>query len=479
MAIAAREVIATVSSRISIQADALPPGVIERVRRDLSFPNPEWQKKKALGFYADHLEPRLSCIDEIGSEVYMPRGAIDALKRRAAEAGYKIVFRDYRVGGHEIETMGLRGKSLRPYQEVALDLIEKKIQSYVVIPCGGGKTTLGIAAIDRIKRSTLIMIHTDDLADQWDADCRKVLDIDPVRITRETTQLGAINIANVRTLRMLKEERHPLWLLLRENIGFLILDEAHHAPATTFDEVLNDFPARHRLGLTATPDREDGKGPMLGWVFGPRVFEISVEELMSAGYLVSPDVIEVRTDFRFDYNEITDMTPMEDALCEDAERNALIVSKVKAEAGAGAHCLVLTKRVDHVEKLAELIAEAGVESVAFAHGQVSKKKRKQIIESWKARETQVLVANVIADEGLDAPSLQALFLCAPAKAKGATMQRVGRLMRPHESKDGALECPRVYDFVDQHIDVLWRQAGDRMSVFRRVDKTLAQRRKSR
>lgn len=468
-----------VAGRLSMRAMELPPAVLERVRKDIAFPNPDYQRRKMLDLYIPgDMEPRLAPIEEIGTEVYLPRGAVGALRKRLEEAGVVGVFEDHREQGHEITTTGLHGpkSTLRPYQEEALDAIVTQVQGHVVIPCGGGKTTLGAAAIDRIQRSTLILIHTDDLADQWDATCRELLDIDPVRISRATVQLGAINIANVKTLALLKEERHPLWALLTENIGFIIVDEAHHTPAKTFRDVIEGFPARRRIGLTATPDREDGYGPLIELVFGPRLFEISVEELLALRFLVAPTVEEVRTAFRFDYNEPKDLPALDQALVHDEPRNRQIVDLGARLVGDGKHVLVLAKHVEHVELLAVMLQDAGC-AAAYAHGQVSKKKRAETIEAWKRGEHRLLVANVIADEGLDVPSLDALILAYPAKAGGPTMQRVGRIMRPHTGPDGALKTPELYDVVDPLVEILWKRAGKRMAVFRRVDKTLARRRK--
>lgn len=151
---------------------------------------------------------------------------------------------------------------------------------------------------------------------------------------------------------------------------------------------------------------------------------------------------------------------MLDALVGDANRNQLVVDTVVAEARAGHTCLVLSGRKDHCQVLAEALNATGVRAAALT-SKVRKSERARLLDEARAGTLPVLVATSLADEGLDLPRLSRVFLAFPAKAKGRTLQRLGRVMRPHPDKREAV----VVDFIDKNISVLRRHAAARKRTY--------------
>jgi superfamily II DNA or RNA helicase len=227
-----------------------------------------------------------------------------------------------------------------------------------------------------------------------------------------------------------------------------------------FRSLVHRCPARYRLGLTATPEREDGLTPLLEWYFGPPLAVVTHEDLVAAGVLTLPEVRTVETGFTFPYENLDDYPWMLQRLVTDERRNALIVETVAAEAQAGHTCLVLSGRIDHCEELRDRLLEAGVTAEVLT-SVVGKARRAELLDAARSGRVQALVATSLADEGLDLPRLSRVFLTYPGRARGRTLQRLGRLMRPHPDKTDAV----LFDFVDERVSVLRRQHAERRRLY--------------
>jgi superfamily II DNA or RNA helicase len=333
-------------------------------------------------------------------------------------------------------------------------------QGTAVIPCGGGKTRVGVGAIARLRVPALVLVHTLDLAEQWRAELRALLGVEPGLVGAGDDARAGVTIGVIQTLA--RWDRARLDDLLG-GFGLLVLDEAHHVAATTFREVVGRSPARYRLGLTATPEREDGLTPLLELYFGRPLAVVSHEELVAAGVLALPDIRVVETGFTFPYLRADDYAAMMSALVADEARNDQVVRAVAADARAGHTCLVLSGRVDHCRALVVRLAAAGIEAAELT-GRVSKEKRSALLDRARRGDLSVLVATSLADEGLDLPRLSRVFLAYPSRARGRTLQRLGRLMRPHADKGR----PALVDFVDRKVPILRRQHIDRRRLYAEV-----------
>jgi superfamily II DNA or RNA helicase len=245
--------------------------------------------------------------------------------------------------------------------------------------------------------------------------------------------------------------------------GIIILDEVHHVAASIFRDVVGRCPARYRLGLTATPEREDGLTPLLELYFGPPVARVSHGELVAAGVLVLPEIRSIATAFIYPYCGADDYASMLAALVTDDARNALVVSTVVPEASKGYSCLVLSGRIDHCELLVERLRAVGVTAALLA-GPVQKDRRRRVLDDARAGRLAVVVATSLADEGLDLPRLSRVFLVYPGRARGRTVQRLGRVMRPHPEKTGAI----LFDFVDRCVPILRRHHLERRRLYAEV-----------
>lgn len=450
---------ARVDAGITIARADVSPKLEERLRRALSFPNPEYLDRLRLGLSIRSVPERLSVIEASDAELRLPRGAIHTLRRLGGLDGV-VVQCDDRRGLPGDRLAEVLAPSLRPYQDRALHAMVNITQGTVVIPCGGGKTRIGVAAIARLRTPTIILVHTLDLAEQWRGQLRELLGIEAGLVGDGEETVAPITVALVQALA--RREAPRLDALLGQ-FGLLIVDEAHHCPSTTFRAVVDRCAARYRFGLTATPEREDGLTPLLELFLGPAIATVTHEELVAAGVLKLPEVRVIETVFAFAYEGADDYARMLDALVRDEQRNELIADHVAAEARAGHLGLVLSGRIDHCELLCALIRERGVKAELLT-GSVKKERRTALLAAARAGEVPVLVATTLADEGLDLPALSRVFLAYPGRARGRTLQRLGRLMRTHPDKDDAV----LFDFVDRKVAILRRHHVERRRLYAEV-----------
>lgn len=448
-----------VDAAIGVDRAELPDKLLERLRRALSFPNPAYLDRLRLGLHPGG-EPEVLCFLDDGEEqVRLPRGAIHVLRGLAAVDNMELRIDDRRVLPSN-RLPALPEVGLRDYQSRAVATLTKVTQGTVVIPCGGGKTRVGIGAITRLRTPTLILVHTLDLAEQWRGELHALLGIDAGMVGGGEESPAGVTIGVIQTLVRWPGERLDTFL---RAFGLLVLDEAHHVAATTFRELVDRCPARYRLGLTATPEREDGLTPLLELFLGRPLAVIPHEELVAAGVLALPEIRVVETAFTFPYLRADDYSAMMTALVDDEKRNSLIAEAVIEAARAGHTCLVLSGRVEHCRTLARLICAAGIEAAELT-GRVSKDRRAELLARARRGELAVLVATSLADEGLDLPRLSRVFLAYPSRARGRTVQRLGRLMRPHADK----ARPELVDFVDRKVPILRRQHLDRRRLYAEV-----------
>ncbi len=252
----------------------------------------------------------------------------------------------------------------------------------------------------------------------------------------------------------------------------MVADECHHVPAAAFTDAVRKFPARRRLGLTATPYRRDKLDDLIAWQVGetrhtispPRGADLGRPELalpgiMPPGGAARPvPVLHVHeTSYRYSGDSSPQMPGGMAAiyrdLANDDGRNRRITADVSAALARGRHCLVLTQWVAHLRKLAEDLQQAGHDPVILRGGMGARSRDAAI-----ARLTPqpggppllVVATGPYAGEGFDCPPLDTLFLAAPIKWKGKLVQYAGRIMRPYPGKETA----EVHDYHDAATGVL-------------------------
>jgi len=449
----------TVDTHIHIPRAEVDRDILRRLKRELTFDNPEYLSRLKLGKSTWGIPDKIEAFRITGDELIIPRGC----NKMVRDIFEKVDYDDRRTLGLPVPVVCKSLNTLRDYQTEAVELMLKREQGVIIVPCGGGKTVIAIDALLRTKTTTLIMVHTLDLLSQW-KEVLKKCGVEAGEIGNGKFDLKPITVATIQTLSKLLNTLKKEWF---EQWGCVIHDEVHRAAAKTFFRVVSHFPAKYRFGLTATPEREDGLTPLLYFLFGTAIYEIDRNTLLKKGFLTSVNVQPVFTGFRYPYFNKADRNAMLDTLVNDSARNRNITADIICAVEDGHTCLVLTGRVDHAEILCTKLNRLGFFAEALL-GKVKKQDRDTIRKNTLKGELKIIVATSVADEGLDIPNLSAVFFTFPSRALARILQRAGRVMRPSPGKPD----PVIFDYIDHNIHTLKQQYFQRRQAYHQLRATI-------
>jgi superfamily II DNA or RNA helicase len=247
--------------------------------------------------------------------------------------------------------------------------------------------------------------------------------------------------------------------------GLIVVDECHHLPAVSFEAAVRRAPARHFLGLTATPYRRDGLQEIVTMQCGPIRHRIAQDESPAAE--ISLELAVRETDFALADAIDTPIQEVFRLLVDNEPRTALVCDDVLAALAEGRRCFVLSQWKQHCQLLAEAIRSRGVTPLVLEGG-LGKRARAALLEQIErtpAGEHLVVIATgQYLGEGFDCPQLDALFLAFPISFKGRLIQYTGRLLRNHDSKTTV----RVYDYADVRVPVLRAMHARRLATYKKL-----------
>lgn len=447
-----------IAERLHVPAAGCPPELFGKLRawaeERYVLDNPAYWQAREHRRPCAHLPRTLALATWDDEGVTLPRGANRELKKWLAENAPEVPITvvDHRAapvaGG-----MALRVE-LRPYQQEAVDRVAVQREGVVVAPTGSGKTVIAMGIVARLGLRALIVVHTRTLMDQTCAVVERTLGVPCGRLGGGQDEVRDVTVATVQTLVRRDPEQ---W---KDLFGLVILDEAHHCPASTFTEVLQRFPARYRVGLTATPERADRLHPLMYATLGPELLRIKPAQMVRQGSLCTARVTPVATSFHG--GRLVDRTKMISKLCEDVRRNDEVVATVVATRGRRA--LVLSERVEHCETLVERLRGHGLGAWLLV-GKLDAGARQAALEGFLQSDSGILVATTsLVGEGFDCPELDTLYLVVPSGNATRVTQALGRVLRPQVGKSA-----RVYDFVDAATPALARSFRSRIAVYKRHD----------
>ncbi len=225
---------------------------------------------------------------------------------------------------------------------------------------------------------------------------------------------------------------------------YLIVDEAHHAAADTYQKVLAYFKPKFTLGLTATPERSDDKTSILE-IFKNTAHKLDLQTAVEIGELVPIRCIRIHTNIdltKVRFNSVQYNIRDLESKIYVPERNALIVDTWMQYA-QGRRTVVFCASVKHAQDIAELFRQRGIAAAAVSGG-MKQSERSEFQDKFVAREIQVLCACDLLNEGWDCPEIEVLFMARPTMSKVLYTQQLGRGMRLYDGKESLM----VFDFVD-------------------------------
>jgi superfamily II DNA or RNA helicase len=382
-----------------------------------------------------YAKPRvIACGEDFAQHIALPRGCLPEILALLEAHRIRPDVRDERFAGTPIE-VEFHGE-LRSLQLEAVSKITQHDEGILCAPTAFGKTAVAAWLIAKRKVNTMVMVHRQQLLDQWHERLSMFLNLPEKAIGQigggKMDRTGHVDIAVIQSLHRKDEIKDFV-----AEYGQVIVDECHHISAFTFEQVMKQVKAKYVVGLTATPTRKDGHHPIIYMQCGPARFSMSART-MTETTPFEHKVIPRHTEFRTapEVNDIT-IHDVYAALVDDAARNEMIAADLIRAVDAGRSPLLLTGRTEHLQYFATKL-NGTVKHVFVLKGGMGKKQRRNIAEALASvaedEPRAILATGSYIGEGFDDARLDTLFLAMPISWKGTLQQYVGRLHRLHDNK---------------------------------------------
>ncbi|WP_440988708.1 DEAD/DEAH box helicase [Haloarchaeobius baliensis] len=348
---------------------------------------------------------------------------IAPVKRHLYEAGYPVQDERDLEGGDELP-MEL-GLVLRDYQQSWVDRFVEAKSGVMVGPPGSGKTVAAMGVMSEIEGETLILVPSRELAGQWRDEILTHTSLTPEQVGEYHGGTKDVRPVTVATYQIAGMDRHRSLFDSRE-WGLVVYDECQHIPSDVRRRTA-DLQSKHRLGLTATPVREDDREEDIFTLIGPPI-GTDWDALFEAGYVQEPEV-HIR------YVPWTDDEKQsEHASADPGHHRRQLAAMNPAKVTETQHllaenpdkkALVFVEYLDHGEQLAEAL------DAPFISGETPHARRRELFAEFRRGDRRTLVVSRVGDEGIDLPDAELAVVASGlggSRRQGA--QRAGRTMRP-------------------------------------------------
>ena len=452
------------ANQVYIDRSTLSPSVVNRLIRLAAFQNPEFYAAQAMRLPTFGKPRVISCAELFAKHIALPRGCVDAALDFLIASGIRPELCDERYGGIPLEAHFLG--TLTTEQQAAVDSLNTHDIGVLAATTGFGKTVVACHLIAARNANTLILVHRQQLLEQWVARLRTFLDIDAERVGvirgGRKGPTGFIDVATVQSVVRKGEVSDVV-----AHYGHVVVDECHHLSAVSFEAVARAVKAKYVLGLSATVTRKDGHHPIIFMQCGPIRFRVDARR-QAAARPFSHRVVVKKTTFRAERKTPDAPVAIQELyglLARDAVRNDMIFDDVLSALEAGRSPVVLTERKDHLQSLAERLTKFA-KNVIVLKGGMGAKQRHQATSALASvpddKERVIVATGRYLGEGFDDARLDTLFLTMPISWRGTLAQYAGRLHRLHAAKREVV----IYDYVDADEPLLAKMASKREAGYR-------------
>ncbi|MCU0491170.1 MAG: DEAD/DEAH box helicase [Chloroflexaceae bacterium] len=356
-----------------------------------------------------------------------------------------LAMRDITVGGRSFD--------LRHYQREAVDIFYEAGSSrggsgVIVLPCGAGKTVVGIATIAELACHTLILCPNTVAVRQWITELLDKTDLTPDQIgeyTGEKKEIRPVTLATYQIMSYrhgrhrangdegegvpapLSEQDFPhLGLFQERDWGLIIYDEVHLLPAPVF-RITAEIQARRRLGLTATLVREDGRESDVFSLIGPKKYDVPWRDLERQGWIAEAICTEVRlnlpTELRMDYALAEDSRVQYRIAAENPGKMELLDSLLRRHQHD--NVLIIGQYIEQLTKIAD---RTGAPLIT---GKTKTAERERLYDAFRRGEEKLLVVSKVANFAIDLPDANvAIQVSGTYGSRQEEAQRLGRVLRP-------------------------------------------------
>jgi superfamily II DNA or RNA helicase len=388
--------------------------------------------------------------------LYVPIGMLALVEAILTKLGHDVTVELPPKPAPE-HTWNWSGPELRPYQVhdvlEALRWIDSGRGCIIKMPTAAGKTMSGLKIVQMLGVQTLIVVPNGELARQWADGIRKNIGIEPFYYHDTKRDVGSITIATAQTLAArLKNKEVTL-----DDFKFVICDEVHRFAAKTFWTVIMACPAYYRLGLSATPEnRKDGADLKFVAGLGHIIESTTAIELVDLGFLAKPKFIFLTAPRSATIGNTYAASYKWGIVRNDGRNKKIVAMANKVSSKNGSTYIHVTQKA-HGQLLTRLIPGA-----VFLCGDDGETRRSQVVTDFKAKKIHCLVGTILG-EGFDAPEMDVFINAAGGLSEIATIQRIGRVLRPAPGKTYGY----IIDFTDNG-PYISRHSMERKNIYVKV-----------
>lgn len=423
--------------------------------------------------YQPSLEKKYRFTSRFGEEVLLHKRRDDYIELPRALCPVGAI--DRMSDGDAVEFP--KGPSPRPYQAQTFDEITKMIEGresgVVVAMTGWGKTVAGFHAAYVMQKKTLVITTKEDIYDKWIEGARDFLGLQPHEIGEirgDKCEVVGTKFVVALIQSLSKDDKYPSWIT--KGFGLVIFDETHRVAATQFSAVADMFPARVRMGLSATPERQDGKELLVYAHIGPIRIRAQIEQLV-------PKVLRFKSNWEcprvFRTDQVTHKrtvvrlphqagktTGIEKRVAADNQRNGMIGHLANTAYRKGRKIVIFSTLHDHLHALDDVLRkvyEIPAKDIGMYVGTQSKAEK--LRRDKESARPILLTTYTMMGEGTDIPWLDTCILAMP---RSHVTQPIGRIRRQYDGKAD----PVVIDIMDFDSPVFTGYANNRLRWYQKI-----------
>ncbi|MCH2100831.1 MAG: DEAD/DEAH box helicase [Planctomycetes bacterium] len=388
-------------------------------------------------------------VDEAAGAALLGPGKRGLVKERLIRLGYPVEDRAGYVDGAPLE-IELRAQTveggdfaLRPYQAEAIEAFYRGGTALggsgtIVLPCGAGKTVVGLAAMAAVGSNTLVLTPNTVALRQWKRELLDKTELTEDQVgeySGDAKEIRPVTLTTYQILTYRKKKGEDFLhfdLFSKGDWGLIVYDEVHLLPAPVF-RATAEIQARRRLGLTATLVREDGKEDEVFCLIGPKRYDAPWKDLERRGYIAAVECVEVRVpfddDLRLEYLAAGKRVRFRMASENPAKVDALRALLNKHD---GERILIIGHYLSQLEELHEALG------VPVITGRMPNPEREELYEAFREGREKVLLVSKVGNFAIDLPDANvAIQISGTFGSRQEEAQRLGRILRPKADGGGA------------------------------------------
>lgn len=363
-------------------------------------------------------------------QYYFPMGLLESVQEVLKPIGVELHVSRWPSAPHSdtlLDGLNWIGYDLRSHQDEAvvkaLPRLWDGLGTILSMDTGAGKSLLAMYLINELRVKTLILVHKVTLMEQWQKGIQKALNYEPGIYGDGIKEIKPITIGMTQTIA--NDKKIDL-----NYFNFNVFDEVHRVAADQAYSIMMRSNAYYRLGLSATPTREDGNEMKMFAAMGPIVKISSIQELIKAGVLAKPKIEYMNAPPGPGGNNYA--TAYKNNITMNTLRNKMIAQKAIELEKKGMSVLITVTQIRHGKTL-----ETMINGSKFVHGQTPTKERQKAMENLQEGKLKVMISTLLS-EGWDYQGLNSIILAGGGKSESALIQKVGRALRTSENKKEAL-----------------------------------------